>query len=75
MDCPIITVEDGTIVGGLASEVMERINMSGSKAQVYPIGVPDNFVAQGSVSELFELCGMDSNSIYKTIVRAKNEKQ
>lgn len=75
MDCPIITVEDGTIVGGLASEVMERINMSGSKAQVYPIGVPDNFVAQGSVPELFELCGMDSNSIYKTIVRAKNEKQ
>lgn len=71
-DCPIVTVEDGTLVGGLASAVTEWLNAKGLSRRVYPIGVPDHFVAQGSIPELYRECGMDSESIYTTIVNAKN---
>lgn len=73
MDCPIVTVEDGTLVGGLASAVMDWLNAHGFPRNVYPIGVPDRFVAQGSILELYRECGMDSESIYTTIVNAKNK--
>lgn len=75
MDCPIITVEDGTLVGGLASAVMEWLNAHGCQSRVYPIGVNDKFVSQGSIAELYRECGMDSESIYHTIVNAKNNQQ
>ncbi len=75
LDCPIVTVEDGTLVGGLASAVMEWLNAHGSQSRVYPIGVNDKFVSQGSIAELYRECGMDSESIYHTIVNAKNSQQ
>lgn len=75
MNCPIITVEDGSIVGGLASAVMEWLNNHGYKRIVHSVGVPDEFVAQGSIAQLYSHCGMDSESIYKTIVNALNKNQ
>ena len=74
-NAPIITVEDGTIKGGLASAVMEWLNEQGASLNVYPIGIPDDFVPQGTVPELYRYCGMDSESIYQTIVNAKNIKR
>ena len=41
-NAPIITVEDGTIKGGLASAVMEWLNEQGASLNVYPIGIPDD---------------------------------
>lgn len=73
MDCPIVTVEDGTLVGGLASAVADWLNAQGLPRKVYPIGVPDHFVAHGSVPELYLECGMDSESIFNTILNAKNK--
>ncbi len=73
MKCPIITVEDGTITGGLASAVTEWLNAQGCKSQVYPIGIPDEFVTQGTVAELYRYCEMDSEAIRKKIVWAKNK--
>lgn len=73
MNCPIVTVEDGTVVGGLSSAVMEWLNSHGYRSVVYSVGIPDQFVAQGTIAELFRYCGMDSESIYKTIINAKNK--
>ena len=73
MNCPIVTVEDGTVVGGLSSAVMEWLNSHGYRSVVYSVGIPDQFVAQGTIAELFRHCGMDSESIYKTIINAKNK--
>ena len=70
-NCPIITVEDGSKIGGLSSAVMEWLNENGYKAQVTSIGVPDEFVSQGSLSELYHYCAMDSDAIYQQIINAK----
>ena len=70
---PIVTVEDGTKTGGLASAVTDWLNAHGYKSRVYPVGIPDEFVEQGTVSELYARCGMDSDSISQVIIRAKNE--
>ncbi|MBR5550886.1 MAG: 1-deoxy-D-xylulose-5-phosphate synthase [Muribaculaceae bacterium] len=70
---PIITVEDGAKSGGLASAVTEWLNLHGYNSKVYPIGIPDEFIEQGTVKELYERCGMDAASISQVIIRAKNE--
>lgn len=63
----VVTVEDGTIVGGLGSTVAEYAAGRGSRCRVVRLGIPDNFVEHGSVAQLHELCGFDSNSIYTAI--------
>ena len=59
----IITVENGTIVGGLGSAVMEWMNDNGYSPRIKRVGIPDKFIAQGTVAELHKLCGMDVDSI------------
>ncbi|MBE6307060.1 MAG: 1-deoxy-D-xylulose-5-phosphate synthase [Bacteroidales bacterium] len=59
----IITVENGTVVGGLGSAVMEWMNEHNYYPKVRRVGIPDKFIAQGTVAELHKLCGMDTDSI------------
>ena len=65
--CPIITVEDGTVTGGLGSAVTEWLNDHGYERHVERIGIPDEFVTHGKVSELHKMLGMDADSIYSKI--------
>jgi 1-deoxy-D-xylulose-5-phosphate synthase len=64
----IITVEDGALAGGFGSAVLEEANRQGYKGKILNLGIPDEFIAQGSVSELYRLCGIDASSIAKTLV-------
>lgn len=59
----IITVEDGTITGGLGSAVLEFMADHQYQAAVVRLGVPDRFVEQGSVRELWRECGYDAEGI------------
>ena len=64
----IITVEDGTTVGGLGSAVAEWLTQNGHTALgLHRVGVPDTFVHQGTVAQLYKQCGMDAESIEKLI--------
>jgi 1-deoxy-D-xylulose-5-phosphate synthase len=63
----IITVENGAIIGGLGSAVVEFMSENGYSIQVRRIGVGDRFIEHGSIPELFQLCGMDAASIAQTI--------
>lgn len=67
----VITVEDGTVVGGLGSAVVEFMAQNSYKADIDVIGIPDKFVEHGTTAELYELCGMDNASILEKIVAAK----
>jgi 1-deoxy-D-xylulose-5-phosphate synthase len=70
----IITVEDGTIVGGFGSAIIEFMCENGYQAQVKRLGVPDKFVEQGSQKELYEECGFDAEGIYtavKTLIKPR----
>ncbi len=63
----IVTIEDGTVVGGFGSAVVEFMNENNYSAKIKKLGVPDRFIEQGSQKELYKECGYDAKNIYKTI--------
>lgn len=64
----IITLEDGTICGGLGTAVTEWMNDHHKNVEILRLGLPDAFVKQGTVSQLYERCGIDKDSIVKHIL-------
>jgi 1-deoxy-D-xylulose-5-phosphate synthase len=59
----VITIEDGSLKGGLASEVAEFISRNSANIKHIPVGIPDTFIQQGSVEELYDILGMSSEQI------------
>ena len=68
----VITVEDGTVVGGLGTAVSEWYCEHGYNVKVRKIGIPDSFIPHGTVPQLYELCGMDINSIKDVVLSLIN---
>jgi 1-deoxy-D-xylulose-5-phosphate synthase len=60
----IITIEDGTVKGGFGSSVLEFKNEHGYQGSLKILGMPDEFIEQGSQEELYRECGYDVDSIY-----------
>lgn len=63
----IITVEDGTIVGGFGSAVLEFMAAHNYTAQVKMLGIPDRIVEHGTPKELHRECGYDAEAIVATV--------
>ncbi len=63
----IITIEDGTIHGGLGSAVMEYMAAHGLHPEVKCLGLPDSFVEHGTPEELYHIVGMDEEAILEAI--------
>lgn len=63
----IVTVEDGTIVGGIGSAVLEFMNENGYKATVKIMGIPDRIVEHGSVKELQQEIHLDVPAITEAV--------
>ena len=59
----VITVEDGALKGGLASAVMEFMAENGFSTRVHGMGLPDEFIEHGKPAELYQIVGLDINSI------------
>jgi 1-deoxy-D-xylulose-5-phosphate synthase len=59
----VITIEDGTIVGGLGTAVLEFMSDNGYQCSVKRMGIPDRFVDHGTQTELFKECGLDMESM------------
>lgn len=59
----IITVEDGTIVGGFGSAVLEFMAANNYTPQVRMLGIPDRIVEHGKPEELHRECGYDAKAI------------
>ena len=64
----ILTLEDGSLKGGMGSAVLEFMSERGYTPVIKRIGIPDLFVQHGTLEELYRLCGMDEDSIYNTLV-------
>lgn len=67
----ILTVENGTIQGGLGTAVMEFMAENNYSVEIKRIGVPDHFIEHGTIPELYRLCGMDVASITKALINEK----
>lgn len=63
----IVTVENGVVKGGLGSAVLEFMADNDYTPRIKRIGIPDTFIEHGPVPEQYKICGMDAESIAKTL--------
>jgi 1-deoxy-D-xylulose-5-phosphate synthase len=71
----IITVEDGTIIGGIGSAVLEFMADHNYSAQMKRLGIPDHFIEHGEQKELYEECGFSPKLIAEAVVELITEKK
>jgi len=63
----IITVEDGCLMGGFGSAVLEFMADNNYRAEVKRLGIPDRFIEHGTQQELWEECGYDTQAIINCV--------
>ncbi len=64
----VITLEDGSLIGGLGSAVTEFANDNDyHDATVHRLGIPDRFIEQGTLAELHHECGIDMQGIVNAV--------
>jgi 1-deoxy-D-xylulose-5-phosphate synthase len=63
----VITIEDGTIVGGFGSAVAEFMVHHQYNSSLKMLGIPDEFVEHGTQRQLYRECGFDAESIARTV--------
>lgn len=68
----VVTLEDGTVKGGLGSAVLEFMAENGYAPHVEVMGIPDEFVEHGTPEELYRICRMDAESVLQTILKYKD---
>ena len=64
----VVTIEDGVLKGGMGSAILEYMSDHGYTPTVRRIGIPDSFVQHGTPKELYQICGMDAESIKKILL-------
>ncbi len=65
----IVTVEEGTILGGAGSAVLEALAEARIEIPVLTLGLPDTFVEHGDPAKLLAQCGLDAAGIEQSIQR------
>ncbi len=70
----VVTVEDGCIMGGVGSAVLEFMADHGYTSRVKRLGIPDRIVEHGEQIELHHECGFDPEGIAQTVAELVGEK-
>ncbi len=63
----IITVEDGTLIGGFGSSILAFASTNDYKQKIVNLGIEDKFIEQGSVNQLMQMQKLDAVSIKKEV--------
>ena len=63
----VITVEDGSVIGGLHGAVAEYMGTMQSPLPVRAIAIPDIYLSQGTQNELREECSLTTEGIYAAL--------
>jgi 1-deoxy-D-xylulose-5-phosphate synthase len=63
----IVTVEEGCLMGGAGSAVMEALQAAGLATPVLGLGLADHFVEHGDPVKLLALAGLDADGIARSI--------
>ena len=61
----VITIEDGVITGGFGSAILEFAAANNYHTKIHLLGMPDEFIEQGTILELQQYCKIDVLSIEK----------
>jgi 1-deoxy-D-xylulose-5-phosphate synthase len=59
----IITIEDGVVKGGFGTTIAEFASKNNYNSKVKILGIPDEFIEQGTVEELQQYCKIDVKSL------------
>ena len=65
----LITVEEGCVMGGAGSAVLECLAAAGLLVPVLQLGLSDEFIEHGDPGKLLSLCGLDAAGIEKSILQ------
>jgi 1-deoxy-D-xylulose-5-phosphate synthase len=65
----MVTVEEGAIMGGAGSAVLECLAEAGIERPVLQLGLPDHFTDHGDPGKLLSLLGLDATGIEQAIQR------
>jgi len=71
----VITVEDGCLMGGFGSAVLEWMVDQGYQAQVKRLGIPDDIIEHGEQLELHRDCGFDPQGIANAVKAMTEQEQ
>jgi 1-deoxy-D-xylulose-5-phosphate synthase len=63
----LVTIEEGCIMGGAGSAVLESLQAAGITVPVLQLGLPDLFVEHGDPTKLMAQCGLDAPGIEHAI--------
>ena len=63
----LVTVEEGCIMGGAGSAVLECLAAAAVLVPVLQLGLPDKFIEHGDPAKLLAMCGLDAAGIESSI--------
>lgn len=63
----IVTIEDGVLMGGFGSAILEWMSDHNYHPHITRMGLPDEFVEHGTIAQLREIVHMDKESIKEAI--------
>ena len=63
----VITIEDGCLMGGFGSAIIEFMVDQKYNSEIVRLGIPDEYVHHGTQEELWEDCGFDAKAIVKAV--------
>ncbi len=68
----IVTIEDGSIEGGMGSAVLEFFADNGyNNLSVHRLGIEDEFVTHGSINDLLHYCKLDEEGVLESLLKIK----
>ena len=70
----IITIEEGELIGGFGAEIARQCAEHGAREPLAILGLPNRFIAHGTVDQLLEECGLKPEQIAQRIRLALAEK-
>ena len=63
----IITIENGSVTGGLGTAVTEYMMDNGFTPAIKRLGLPDRFIEHGSTPQLLHLCHIDEDAVISAL--------
>lgn len=63
----VITIEDGCLMGGFGSAIIEFMVDQKYNSEIVRLGIPDEYIHHGTQEELWKDCGFDAKAIVKAV--------
>jgi 1-deoxy-D-xylulose-5-phosphate synthase len=66
----VVTIEDGVVNGGIGDALSRELRRHGIDRPVRSYGLPREFLAHGSRTEVLDAAGLDPQTLARAVVEA-----